>query len=138
MRLHKTVKVSYKDTPIGNFVPFWIQAILRIYTAMFCLFLRILSGDHSQDNVTETSLTLKCDLHECLLDPFHLPYQSHLVSASLSWNHCFLYRGIIFFDGRPSEMKTCGGVIIRIQVMASCDWIHRLCAQNRLTSPAKV
>ncbi|XP_022802610.1 meiosis 1 arrest protein-like [Stylophora pistillata] len=35
-------------------------------------------GDQSQDNVTETSLSLKCDLHECLLDPFHLPYQSHL------------------------------------------------------------
>lgn len=43
-------------------------------------------GDHSQDNVTETSLTLKCDLHECLLDPFHLPNQSHLTVCAESAN----------------------------------------------------
>ncbi|RMX44586.1 hypothetical protein pdam_00002711, partial [Pocillopora damicornis] len=43
-------------------------------------------GDHSQDNVTETSLTLKCDLHECLMDPFHLPYQSHLTVCAESAN----------------------------------------------------
>ncbi|PFX18019.1 Meiosis 1 arrest protein [Stylophora pistillata] len=43
-------------------------------------------GDQSQDNVTETSLSLKCDLHECLLDPFHLPYQSHLTVCAESAN----------------------------------------------------
>ncbi|XP_027045665.1 meiosis 1 arrest protein-like [Pocillopora damicornis] len=38
------------------------------------------------NNVTETSLTLKCDLHECLMDPFHLPYQSHLTVCAESAN----------------------------------------------------
>lgn len=42
----------------------------------FCI---ILTGDQSQEAV-DTGLTLKCDLHECLLDPFHLPYQSYFVS----------------------------------------------------------
>lgn len=37
----------------------------------------------------DTGLTLKCDLHERLLDPLHLPYQSRFVSTALPsilWN----------------------------------------------------
>ena len=48
-------------------------------------------GDHSQDGIADTGLTLKCDLHECLLDPFHLPYQSHLVGASIS-SHYLIFQ----------------------------------------------
>lgn len=40
-------------------------------------------GDHSQDHM-DTGLTLKCDLHERLLNPLHLPHQSCFVSKSLS------------------------------------------------------
>lgn len=32
----------------------------------------------------DTGLTLKCDLHERLLDPLHLPYQSCFVSTALT------------------------------------------------------
>ena len=31
--------------------------------------------------MVDTGLSLKCDLHECLLDPVHLPYQFNYVSV---------------------------------------------------------
>ncbi|KAJ7379177.1 male meiosis chromosome separation [Desmophyllum pertusum] len=37
-------------------------------------------GDHSQEH--DTGLTLKCDLHERVLDPLHLPYQSSFTVCS--------------------------------------------------------
>ncbi|CAH3104454.1 unnamed protein product [Pocillopora meandrina] len=73
-----------------NFFKIWLldsstdQEHLRIILPS--AFTQDSEGDHSQDNVTETSLTLKCDLHECLLDPFHLPYQSHLTVCAESAN----------------------------------------------------
>ncbi|XP_078359773.1 meiosis 1 arrest protein-like isoform X2 [Oculina patagonica] len=42
-------------------------------------------GDYSQDHI-DTGLTLKCDLHERLLDPLHLPYQSCFTVCSESAN----------------------------------------------------
>lgn len=54
---------------------------LRLMYSSFNFFLIVNSlGDHSQDH-GNTGLTLKCDLHECLLDPLHLPYQSCFVST---------------------------------------------------------
>ncbi|XP_068708098.1 meiosis 1 arrest protein-like [Montipora foliosa] len=43
-------------------------------------------SDQLSQETVNTGLTLKCDLHECMLDPFHLPYQSCFTVCSESAN----------------------------------------------------